>query len=106
MTAALISPFARNEIIYNANSGSPQGGPQVETQMRLLRDGQQVFTGRTLKFDATGQTNLKRLSVAGRLRLGPELAPGNYVLQVTVTDTRAPQERRTALQWIDFEISK
>ncbi|HUE82873.1 MAG TPA: VWA domain-containing protein [Pyrinomonadaceae bacterium] len=93
-------------IVYNANPGGVQGGPQLETQMRLFRDGQPVFTGRTLKFDATGQTNLKRLSAAGRLRLGPELSPGNYVLQVTVTDTLAPQERRTALQWIDFEISK
>ncbi len=92
-------------IIYNANPRGPQG-PQLETQMRLFRDGQTVFTGRTLKFDTTGQTDLKRLSAAGRLRLGPELTPGNYVLQVTVTDSLAPQERRSALQWIDFEISK
>ena len=32
--------------------------------------------------------------------------PGEYVLQVIVTDQLAPEKRRTATQWIDFEIVK
>lgn len=89
--------------IYNAQT-DPAGRPQVQTQMRLFRDGQQVFGGRVLPLDAAGQKDLKRLAAAGRLRLGPELTPGAYLLQVTVTDTLAPEKQRVATQWIDFEI--
>lgn len=89
--------------IYNAQSG-PAGAPQVQTQMRLFRDGQQVFGGRVLPLDVTGQKDPKRLAAAGRLRLGPEMHPGAYLLQVTVTDTLAPEKYRAATQWIDFEI--
>lgn len=92
---------------YNIYNARPEGSlPKVQTQMRLLRDGQPVFTGRVQAYDPTGQTDLRRLSAAGRLRLGPELVPGNYILQVTVTDLLAPRERQVAVQLIDFEIVK
>jgi VWFA-related protein len=89
--------------IYNARADAA-GGPQVQTQMRLFRDGREVFTGRALTLDTTGQKDLKRLAAAGRLRLGPELTPGAYLLQVTVTDALAPEKQRVATQWSDFEI--
>jgi VWFA-related protein len=89
--------------IYNAQLDAA-GRPQVQTQMRLFRDGQQVFAGRVLPLDATGQKDPKRLSAAGRLRLGPEMTPGAYLLQVIVTDALAPEKSRVASQWMDFEI--
>jgi hypothetical protein len=89
--------------IYNAQADA-SGRPQVQTQMRLFRDGQQVFGGRVLPLDTSSQKDLKRLAAAGRLRLGPELTPGSYLLQVTVTDTLAPEKHRVATQWMDFEI--
>jgi hypothetical protein len=30
--------------------------------------------------------------------------PGEYVLQVVVTDLNAPEKRRAVTQWIDFEV--
>lgn len=89
--------------IYNAQTDS-SGRPQLQTQMRLFRDGQVVFTGKTLPLDVSQQGNVKRLLGAGRLRLGPELIPGEYTLQVTVTDSLARPEFRTATQWTDFEV--
>lgn len=89
--------------IYNTQVDTA-GRPQVQTQMRLFRDGQQVFGGRVLPLDTASQKDLKRLTAAGRLRLGPELTPGAYLLQVTVTDTLAPEKHRVATQWMDFEI--
>ena len=89
--------------IYNAKLGA-DGKPQLQTQMRLFRDGQPVFTGKLLPLDASKQADAKRLAAAGRLRIGPELVPGQYTLQVTVTDALAPEGRRTAEQWSDFEI--
>lgn len=40
-----------------------------------------------------------------RLKLGDELTPGDYVLQVVVVDRLAQKsDRQLAAQWIDFEI--
>ena len=50
--------------------------------------------------------DLKRLQAGGRLVLGTALQPGEYVLQVVVTDALAKEKYRTATQWIDFEIVK
>ena len=90
--------------VYNAQLDPATNRPQLTTQMRLFRNGKQVFAGRVLPFDGGKQTDMKRLGAGGRLRLGPELTPGDYVLQVVVTDVLAKEKRRTATQWIDFEI--
>jgi hypothetical protein len=34
------------------------------------------------------------------------MVPGEYVLQLIVTDALAKEKRRVATQWIDFEIVK
>jgi VWFA-related protein len=90
--------------IYNAQPDPATNRPQVTTQMRLFRDGKPVFTGRVLPLDASQQADMKRLGAGGRLRLGPDLTPGSYVLQVVVEDAKAKEKYRTATQWIDFEI--
>lgn len=91
-------------VIYNAQLNKATPRPQLQTQLRLFRDGQQVFAGDVLPFDAGGQTDLKRLVAGGRLQLASDMPPGDYVLQVIVTDLLAPQKQRTATQWIDFQI--
>lgn len=90
--------------IYNAQLDPATNRPQLTTQMRLFRDGKEVFTGRVLPFDPGSQTDMKRLGAGGRLRLGSELIPGDYFLQVLVTDALAKGKNRTATQWINFEI--
>ena len=89
--------------IYNAQADA-SGKPQIETRMRLFRDGQNVFTGKPQTLDVSQQKNMKRLMGAGRIRLGPELIPGEYVLEITVTDALAPKAIGTTTQWTDFEI--
>lgn len=91
--------------IYNAQTDAT-GKPQLETQMRLFRDGQVVFTGKSNPLDVSQQKNMKRLMGAGRLRLGPEMIPGEYIVEITVTDALAPKPARTATQWTDFEIAQ
>jgi hypothetical protein len=49
---------------------------------------------------------LEYIRVVGRLRLGPDLTPGEYVLQVIVTDKLAKEKYRSATQWMDFELTK
>jgi VWFA-related protein len=92
--------------IYNAKLDKASARPQLRTQVRLFRDGQSIFEGRLAQFDPTGQTDMNRLQAAGRLNLGTDLAPGEYVLQVVVTDALAGPKHAVASQWIEFEIVK
>jgi hypothetical protein len=93
-------------MIYNAQLDKVKKQPQLRTQIRLLRDGQQVFAGNVNSFDPSGQTDMRRLMVGGRFQIGEVLPPGDYVLQVIVTDQLAKEKYRTATQWIDFEVAK
>jgi hypothetical protein len=55
---------------------------------------------------AQGQSDPRRLTNRASLPLAADLAPGDYVLQIIVTDSADKQKPRVASQWIDFEIVK
>lgn len=82
------------------------GKPNVQFQARLFRNGQPVFAGKQIPLDLSNQPDLKRLSAGAAIQLGTEMEPGEYVLQIVVTDLLAKEKRRVASQWIDFEIMK
>jgi len=90
--------------IYNAQLDNAKQ-PQLQTQMRLLRDGKEVFAGKPTAFNPGKQTDMKNLEAGGRLIVGSSLPPGQYVLQVTVTDALAKNKRyAVATQWMDFDL--
>jgi VWFA-related protein len=90
--------------IYNARLDSATRLPNLEESIRLYRDTQQVLAIQR-PFGDGAPSESKRLSLAGTLRLGPELEPGDYALEITVTDKLAPKKHSTAGQWVDFEIA-
>ncbi len=92
--------------IYNAQVDKTTGRPQLQTQMRLFHNGKEIFAGRVQPFDVSNQTDLKRLTAGGRVELGSDMTPGDYILQVITTDRLAKEKYRTATQWVDFEIVK
>jgi hypothetical protein len=92
-------------VIYNAALSKTDQRPQLQTQMRLFRDGRQVYTGSSLPFDLESQTDFKRLKAGGRFHLGNEMSPGDFVLQIIVTDLLAKDKFRTTTKWIDFVVS-
>jgi VWFA-related protein len=92
-------------VVYNARA-EKGGWPRLLAQTRLYRDGRPVFTGDERPIPTEGQTDPKRVLGGGRVSLGTELPPGEYVLQVTVRDALARGEHATATQWIDFEVVK
>ena len=91
-------------VIYNARIDKATRRPSLTTQVRLFRDGKQVFASEPEAFDPAAQVDLKRLTARGRLRLGGDLTPGEYQLQIIVTDALAPEREQTVTQWTDFEI--
>ncbi len=93
-------------VVYNARVDNVTARPQLQTRMRLFRDGRPVFNGNPKPLNIGAQSDLKRLIASGALRLGTDMTPGEYVLQVIVTDMLAKDKKRTATQWIDFDIVK
>ena len=91
-------------VVYNAQLDPATRQPRVKTQLRLFREGRQVYEGTPAPLDLQGQTNPKRLLAGGRLRLGEAMEPGHYVLQVVVWDELAKEKQRIATQWMDFEL--
>jgi hypothetical protein len=73
-------------------------------QVKLFRDGAAVFTGKETQFNPGQQTDMQRLPTAGAIKLGIDLTPGDYVIQVVVTDLLADQKHRVSTQWMDFQI--
>lgn len=90
--------------IYNARLASTTKRPRLTTQIRLFRDGKEVFQGEVLSYHGPYGIDMRRLPLTGALDLGNGMPPGEYVLQVIVTDTLANEKNRIATQWIDFEI--
>ncbi len=91
--------------IYNATVAGA-GRPQLEGQVIMLRDGKALYTSQPTAIDLTGQTDWKQVVAGGKLQLGSQLEPGEYVLQVIVTDRLAKEPFNRTTQWIDFEIVK
>ena len=90
--------------IYNAKLDKTTGKPNLTIQARLYRNGELVFTGNEVPFELRNQADPKRLGGGGAIQLGTTLTPGEYVLQVVVSDRLAKEKHRLATQWMDFEI--
>ncbi len=73
--------------VFNPQTGS-DGHPELEVQCRLFRDGAQVWADKNV-LPVTAASDPKRLDGGGRLSLGRDMKPGEYVLQVIVTDKLA-----------------
>lgn len=92
--------------IHNALPDAATRRPQLTTQVRLFRDGEQVFVGPEKPLDLGQKADVKRLRDDGLLRLGLDAAPGEYVLQITVKVQSEGGKTRTATRWVDFEVAK
>lgn len=90
--------------IYNAPLDAATHLPQLTTQTRIFREGKPVFSGEPTTVEVNPQIDLKRAPSVGRIQLGSEFPPGEYVLQIIITDRT--KEKQVATEWIDFEIVK
>ena len=101
--------FARGEtveysyLVYGARHNANKS-TSLTSQIRLFRGSEEVFSGNAVPTALTNEAGLEALIVGGKLVLAKSLPPGQYFLQVTVTDALAPRDRQTSNQWIDFEI--
>lgn len=88
-------------VVYPGRARKSTEAPLLLAEARLFRDGALVYSGKEKVIEVTGQTDFERINGAGGLRL-TSLAPGTYVLQLTVKDPL--RNRGDATQLIDFEV--
>ena len=89
--------------ILNAQAEAGKS-PELEVRTRLFRDGEEVYAGKPAALSSQGQPDSKHLVGGGRMQLGGKITPGDYVLQVIVTDKLAKDKYKFATQSMDFEI--
>jgi VWFA-related protein len=87
--------------VYNASIDGSKA--DLEVQTRILQNSRAVVEGTPTRFTGEGQPDLKHLKVSGQILLKDTLTPGEYVLQVIVTDR---QTKKLAVQQLPFEIVK
>ncbi|HMF58521.1 MAG TPA: VWA domain-containing protein [Pyrinomonadaceae bacterium] len=108
-TSPAVRSFARGDaiqygyVIYNAQADRATNRPRLLTQLKLFRDGQEVYAGKVVPLELGYNPDLTRIAAGGGLQLG-ELPPGQYYLQIIVTDSLAQARYNATTQWIDFEI--
>jgi VWFA-related protein len=84
-------------VIYN-----PDQSRQIESQMRLIRDGKVLYEEQPIAVKTEAQTDLRRLQTGGAFSLGTNLKAGNYILQIVATDKTSA--KKFATQYVEFEI--
>lgn len=89
--------------IYNAKL-DPSRRPQLTARIRVFRDGKLVLDGKGAEVSFDGQADLGRIRVSGALSIGSAMEPGEYILQVIVTDALAKVKRQIAAQFVQFEV--
>jgi VWFA-related protein len=93
--------------VYNATSaatveaaGAPSPRPDLAVQVQIFRDNEPVITDPVHHLNPEGAPDLTRIPYAAEVNLDT-LAPGRYVLQVTVIDRLA---KSSASQRVKFEV--
>ena len=104
--------FRPNDELYFAfnvyNAANEQGKLRnLVMAARLFRDDKVVFSGPEVPITAANQTDLSRVFTNSVIKLTPDLGPGDYYLQVTITDKDAAKDKQApVVQWIDFQIDQ
>ena len=115
-TAVLANPSARRFVVnsdlyfgfvvYNAALNQATQLPILTIEAKLFRDGNPVGPPSEIPIELKNQADLSRLFVNGSLRLNPALEPGDYYLQVVITDKVTRAKQSVITQWVDFQVVK
>jgi VWFA-related protein len=91
--------------VYNAKKADG-GKPNLEVQSVLYSNGAEMYRSKPEAVDIANNADLERIPVRKQLRLERTIQPGNYLLQLIVTDKGAEKgNERVAAQTMDFEIT-
>ena len=87
--------------IYNAKLDAAKQ-PNLSAKIRVFRDGKVFLDGHQLRVEFAGQKDPQRIRSSGAIEMGKSMPPGDYILQIIVTDENSKQS--TATQYMQFEV--
>jgi VWFA-related protein len=96
--------IAYGYIVINPKLAGPEKMPKATSQVRVYRNGKLFYTGPPQSALVRRKNDPSDFLGAGVLRLGSEVTPGEYLIQVTVTDPLHKKKGAQASQWADFEV--
>ncbi len=91
-------------MLYNADGLSQPAN--LVMQAKVFRDGKTVYSGPETPIQFANQPDPSRVFTSGSVRLSDDLGPGDYYLQIVITDKGAKSKTAPVAQWIDFQIVK
>ena len=92
-------------IVHNARVDKGSGRPNLEMQLRIYKEDKLVYDGPRSTFSPAQQTDYSRIGGGSTISLKKDMEAGQYTLQLICTDLLQKPEHRTAIQWMDFEIT-
>jgi VWFA-related protein len=95
--------------VFRSTVFNPLTGPDkqsaLQVQSRIFAAGRLVMDGKPERVTFGEARDGSRRQIIGPIQLDPLMAPGDYILQVTVRDLLAPPgQPRTATQFTDFQV--
>jgi hypothetical protein len=96
--------IAYGYILINPKVAGSDKMPKAITQVRVFRNGKLFYAGKPQSVYARRTGDPTDFLGAGVLRLGSEVTPGEYLIQVTVTDPLHKKKQSQVSQWADFEV--
>jgi len=109
MNTAALRQFSRGDQlsyacrVLNAHL-DPAGKPQLEMEIRIFHDDKQVGSSGVLPVPVTGATDPDHLRTFGAFAIPSDFDPGDYTIQLILTDKLASPKTRVASQWMDFHV--
>jgi VWFA-related protein len=88
--------------VFNALPG-PAKESRLHVQTRLYATARLVYEGRPIDLDFPANNAVREIT--GKVHLDDRISPGEYVIEVEVTDLLAPKDApRVAIQYMTFEV--
>jgi hypothetical protein len=91
---------------YNAAINPATGLPDLIMETKLFRDGKSIGPPTHMEIEIKNQSDLSRVFINGAFHLPPDLEPGDYFLQVAITDRASRDKQPSNTQWVGFEVVK
>ncbi|MEQ1923497.1 MAG: VWA domain-containing protein [Pyrinomonadaceae bacterium] len=89
--------------IYNAKL-RPDHRADLSVQINIFRDGLPVYKGSQTPLSPPRPAGTDSLTRTGSFRLGDQMLPGDYLLQIVITDNLAGGKHKTVSQFVQFEV--
>ncbi len=89
--------------IFNPKLDS-SGKPDLTVEAKIYKDGVSIFDGQPQNIPTNVIAKLDSVDLFGSINLGSKMEPGDYILQLEITDQLSGKKNNKVSQFVQFEI--